>query len=292
MRCTTLAALLMAALSAAAVAEAGLDGAWIDGATPTNLWPPNPVRKCVCAPDPLLPDPQCILCLCNATTNSTALNTPAAPVRCAARSRPPPAVVLNAGKLLNVDGSVPGAQPARAVLHAGVDSALTLLASPRPTKWPFTPSAAPSIPRLQRPPSKACGSLVGNATQLHYSTGAKNICTCGPDPFLKGDPKGASWILCKCPNASWPRNNTLGIPTTATYTNWPTADMASPPQPSWPRCSGKYALCSSANCTLVSGVCEWEGGREGTWTEGDMEGGREKPALPARQPCVPPLRTL
>jgi hypothetical protein len=89
MRRATLVALLVAALSAAAVAEAGLDGAWIDGATPTNLWPPNPVRKCTCAPDPLLPDPQCILCLCNVTANSTALNTPAAPVRCAAPQLPP-----------------------------------------------------------------------------------------------------------------------------------------------------------------------------------------------------------
>jgi hypothetical protein len=152
------------------------------------------------------------------------------------------------------------------------------LPPPAPSSGPpFTPPPLPPPNPLQRPPSKACGSLVGNATQLHYSTGAKNICTCGPDPFLKGSVKGASWILCKCPNASWPRNNTLGIPTTATYTNWPTADMASPPQPSWPRCSGKYALCSSANCTLVS---EW--GREG----GNMEGGREAGACPACQAAM------
>lgn len=33
-------------------------------AAPAKLRPPVPAKRCLCAPDPLLPSPACILCYC------------------------------------------------------------------------------------------------------------------------------------------------------------------------------------------------------------------------------------
>jgi len=92
-----------------------------------------------------------------------------------------------------------------------------------------------------------CDLPNAKATVVTYSTGYVSSCVCAPDPFLKLP----QWILCKCPLPSSARkDNPYNIPTISTYTNWPALNKTSPPQSDWPRCTGKYALCSSANCTM------------------------------------------
>jgi hypothetical protein len=47
---------------------ANLNGTWVNEASPAVLRPAPTTKyggRCVCAPDPLLPDPHCILCLCD-----------------------------------------------------------------------------------------------------------------------------------------------------------------------------------------------------------------------------------
>ncbi len=52
------------AMTPGAGAMTSLDGTWLQEASPARLRPPVPAAVCKCAPDPILPNPACILCLC------------------------------------------------------------------------------------------------------------------------------------------------------------------------------------------------------------------------------------
>ncbi|KAL4440240.1 hypothetical protein ABPG75_003241 [Micractinium tetrahymenae] len=159
---------------------AGLDGAWLEGASPAGLRPPVLAAQCKCAPDPILPNPSCILCLCGT-------------------------------------GAAAGASE---LLTSGLKA-------------------------LQPPKNvTACGLKDTTTTLIAYGTGAKATCQCGAEPFLPSPKNPAlAWTLCNCPRK-------YVVPDTATYSAWPAPQVKSPPQTQWPRCSGNYALCSSANCTI------------------------------------------
>ncbi|KAI8471152.1 MAG: hypothetical protein J3K34DRAFT_418235 [Monoraphidium minutum] len=63
--------LLAAAAPANAAANAtDLDGAWVAGASPAAVLTASLTATCKCAPDPLLADPSCILCLCGGATGT------------------------------------------------------------------------------------------------------------------------------------------------------------------------------------------------------------------------------
>lgn len=60
-----------------AAARADLDGTWVAGASPAALLTNNSTglpTVCKCAPDPLLPDPNCILCLCDVAQSGVPSN--------------------------------------------------------------------------------------------------------------------------------------------------------------------------------------------------------------------------
>ena len=216
--------------------------AWIAQATPAVMKPEN--RKCVCAPDPLLPDPNCILCFCGDSnshnTNSTAKYTvttkncaqiPKAQVRgaCALgparvgaewRKRARQGGGLWVCVLAGDHAAAPGGAALGRVLAEWRERERGGCARARP---PTPPTLLPLLPQ---------------ASVIKYGTGALVNCLCGKDPVLTGKP----WYLCKCPPHATP--NPLNIPTTSTYTNWPSLNMTSPPQTVWPRASGNYALCS------------------------------------------------
>ncbi|KAI7845639.1 hypothetical protein COHA_000753 [Chlorella ohadii] len=150
-----------------------VDGDWKREAKPATLDPPVPTEKCECAPDPLLPNPICILCLCDTE------------------------------KAANVT------LDERAVNASG----------------------------------PACGLTDATPTTITYESGEKAECECAADPFLKAE----QWRMCRCPEPK-----PLQVPTIQEYSAWPVngSDRVSPPISEWARCSGPYALCSLANCTL------------------------------------------
>ncbi|KAL4427326.1 hypothetical protein ABPG77_003235 [Micractinium sp. CCAP 211/92] len=165
-------------LAAMPGAMTGLDGTWLQEASPARLRPPVPAAVCKCAPDPILPNPACILCLCGTGAAASA--------------------------------------------------------------------ALASSAMAMQPPKNvtACGLKNTTKTLIAYGTGAKSTCQCGPDPFLpKPKHPGYEWTLCKCPRKTI-------VPNTAIYSAWPAPQVKSPPQTQLRRCSGNYALCSSANCTI------------------------------------------
>ncbi|PSC71772.1 T9SS C-terminal target domain-containing [Micractinium conductrix] len=61
-------AVMLLLLAASQGVLAKLDGAWIDAAVPARMFTtkegPSGTAECACAPDPLLPNPACILCRC------------------------------------------------------------------------------------------------------------------------------------------------------------------------------------------------------------------------------------
>ena len=274
-------------------AIAGLDGTWLQGASPARLRPPVPAAACKCAPDPILPNPACILCLCGTGDAVNATLTSAAKALQVGAAGPglgsmPGQWRQQQGPLIATSRASRHRQHAAGGSHqARAEACTTQLYAPLPpmvqppknvtacglkntkttliaygTGQPACPSAClpptnaqcagpafdlPLFGSLGKSPASRKRVLQGNhpATfALHRPAGARSTCQCGADPFLPApkDPNFA-WTLCNCPRK-------YVVPDTSTYSAWPAPQVASPPQTQWLRCSGNYALCSSANCTI------------------------------------------
>lgn len=209
------AVLLLALAAAAAPAHASAannQGAWVLEAVPTVLSNKAYQANCMCAPDPIFPDPNCILCWC------------------------PPS---------NIAYKPPVNKGSRAWWGAAQPLPFWLTSPVLRGKIANSTALAPKLPQ------RTCGGAVPTALPTRLAswtprgvTSAPLACKCAKDPILKLP----QWVMCKCPKAK--PINTPKVPTEKDYTSYPIPAGPSPATTSWPKCKGPYAICSFANCTL------------------------------------------